>query len=77
MAQIWYSVSIRYTTAEGKTSIYRIKNLTPAKLQEFRNNVFAAGLYIPDPDHPATEGTIVSPYSIGNIDVFMQAEKFK
>lgn len=74
---MWYCVTVNYTTADNRTLNYRIKNLSAKKLQEFRENVFAAGLYIPDPNFPGTEGTIVSPFRIGNIDVCMQATKFE
>lgn len=73
----WFCITIQYTTIENETKLFRKKNMTGKELMRFREDVYSVGLFIPDPDCPATEGTIVSPYRLGNIDVMMQEKKFE
>jgi len=73
----WYAITIKYTTVGNETRIMRKKNLTSVQLMKFREEVYFTGLYVPDEECPLTEGTIISPYQIGNIDVMMQEKKFE
>ena len=73
----WYSIAVKYTTVDNETKVYSKKNMTGKELMKFREMVYDVGLFVEDHDCPGTEGTIISPYCIGNIDVYMQDTKFE
>lgn len=71
----WYTLEIVYDgTDPGTTERRRLRNVSGEKLKKFREDVFFAGLYVPNPDR-ATEGEIISPYRLRKIFVFMQKDK--
>jgi hypothetical protein len=72
----WYSLEILYDDGRDMGT-FRKKNMTGDELMKFRENIFKAGLYIPDPDRPATEAVIIPPWEIRKIYCFMQAKKFE
>lgn len=73
----YYAVTIRYTDTENQTHLFTKKNMTAKEFFNFREMIYSVGLFVPDKDCPGTEGAIISPYCIGNIDVCMQEKKFE
>lgn len=73
----YFSIEITYDGREfGEVRLHRIKNLTPEKFKQFRDEIFLIGLYIPNKERP-TEGVIVPPARLRSIDVFIQSKKFE
>jgi len=76
MASQFFSIEVYYTHGnEVKREIY--KNITGSKLKEFRETFFSAGVAVPDPADPAKHWTIISPFNITSIDVWLQDKFFK
>lgn len=73
----WYSLEILYDgETPGSVEKHNILNLDGPGMMKARESLFYAGLFVRDPEHPATEGEVISPYRIRKIKVFMQSKKF-
>lgn len=76
MAAQLFSIEVYYTHGtETKREVYR--NITGAKLKQFREDFFSAGVAVPDPKDPARHWVIISPFNIVSIDVWLQDKFFK
>jgi hypothetical protein len=74
MATQLFSIEVYYTHGnESKREVY--KNITGKKLLQFRQDFFSAGVAVPDSEDPAKHWTIISPFNITSIDVWLQ-DKF-
>lgn len=71
--KIFYSIEVSYNS-DNEVKIFRIPNITPAKLKEFRETVFLSGVYRPI---DSVTGEILSPWQIRQIMVYRQARFFK
>lgn len=72
----WYTIEITYDSlSEGKnaTSLFRIPNMSPQALQQFREGVFTAGAYRRIDDDT---GEVISPWNIRSIIIYKQAHFF-
>jgi hypothetical protein len=76
MAAQFFSIEVYYKHGnELKREQYR--NITGAKLKEFRETFFTAGVAVMDPADPGRHWTIISPFNIVSIDVYLQDKFFK
>jgi len=76
MATQFFSIEVYYNhNGELKREVYR--NITGAKLKQFREDFFSAGVAVPDPADPAKHWLIISPFIITSIDVWLQDKFFK
>ena len=76
MAAQFFSIEVYYNHGnENKREVY--KNITGAKLKQFREDFFSAGVAVPDPADPAKHWIIISPFNITSIDVWLQDKFFK
>ena len=76
MATQFFSIEVYYTHGnESKREVYR--NITGAKLKQFREEFFLCGVAVPDPADPAKHWIIISPFNITSIDVWLQDKFFK
>lgn len=74
----YYCLEIFYDgETPGSVKRVTLKNLINDQVMKARESLFDAGLFVKDPDRPATEGEIISPYRLRKIKVYMQSQKFE
>lgn len=81
MAQTFFTVEIYYNGIDSTLNRYVLRNMTAAKLKEFREVIISAGLMMPanpEVDKPGFIGEykIILPWNIKEITVYRQQKFF-
>ncbi len=82
MAVTLFTIEVYYKTDSCSEARYVLRNMTVAKLKEFRETIVFAGLMLPvarEPDTPdeLDHWRVVLPWCIKSIDVWKQKQFFR
>ncbi len=82
MAVTLFTIETYYRTDDASEARYVLRNMTAARLKEFRETIICAGLMLPVARDPGTPDEldhwrVVLPWCIKSIDVWKQDKFFR